>query len=68
MTLRLAALIALIPGLAFAHPGHGHTDPQSWTHYLTEPVHVAVLAIASVAAVFAMVRARKRSRVSRDRE
>jgi hypothetical protein len=34
-----------------AHPGHGHTDPESWTHYFTEPVHVIPLALAVGAAV-----------------
>jgi len=28
--------------LAF-HPGHGDTDPTSWRHYLTEPLHTALL-------------------------
>jgi hypothetical protein len=35
----------------FMHPGHGHTDPASWTHYLTEPVHVIPLALAAGAVV-----------------
>jgi len=35
----------------FMHPGHGHTDPGSWTHYLTEPVHVIPLAFAAIAVV-----------------
>lgn len=33
-----------------AHPGHGHTDPTSWVHYLTEPVHVVPFALAAGAA------------------
>jgi len=65
--LRLAALLALIPNLALAHPGHGHTDPTSWTHYLTEPVHVALLS-AAVVAGFVLVRARKRARANRTPE
>jgi len=32
--------------LAFAHPGHGDTEPESWSHYLNEPVHVLGLAAA----------------------
>jgi hypothetical protein len=35
----------------FAHPGHGSTDPSSWRHYLTEPLHVAVVVLAAIAAV-----------------
>lgn len=46
----------------FVHPGHGTTDPSSWRHYLTEPVHVIVVAAAIVAAValwrFALARER----------
>jgi hypothetical protein len=38
----LATLLAFLA----AHPGHGHTDPESWTHYLTEPAHVIPLALA----------------------
>jgi hypothetical protein len=37
--------------MTYAHPGHGHTDPGSWTHYLTEPVHVIPLALAVGAVV-----------------
>jgi membrane protein DedA with SNARE-associated domain len=43
------ALVTLAPAVAFAHPGHGGTDPASWVHHLTEPLHVAVLAGAAVA-------------------
>ena len=42
----LATLSALSPAVASAHPGHGTTAPNSWTHYLTEPVHIAVLGVA----------------------
>ena len=51
MTQRLATLLAFVPALAIAHPGHGHTAPESWTHYLTEPLHAGVLAGAAVASV-----------------
>jgi hypothetical protein len=51
--------------LAFAHPGHGDTDPDSWTHYLTEPVHVAVL-VAALAVTFFVIRAWRSAR-QRDR-
>lgn len=36
---------ALAPATAFAHPGHGATDPESVTHYLADPLHAAVLGI-----------------------
>lgn len=43
MTLRLAALLTFVPTVALAHPGHGTTESESWAHYLTDPVHVALL-------------------------
>jgi len=33
------AAVAGAPATAFAHPGHGHTDPHSLVHHLVEPVH-----------------------------
>ncbi|HEY1558557.1 MAG TPA: hypothetical protein VGF94_27225 [Kofleriaceae bacterium] len=39
---------------AFMHPGHGTTDPDSWRHYLTEPVHVVTLAALAVVVVVAI--------------
>lgn len=59
----LAALVASSPIVAHAHPGHGTTDPDSWAHYLTEPVHVVTLVAALAAATgigVAWRRARKR--------
>lgn len=41
----------LLPTTAFAHPGHGHTPAGTWAHYLTEPIHVAALAAATVVVV-----------------
>jgi hypothetical protein len=40
--------------LLLAHPGQGDTEPESWTHYLTEPVHVIGL-IAAVAIILVAV-------------
>lgn len=37
--------------LVLLHPGHGHTDPSGWLHYLTEPLHVATIGGAVVAAI-----------------
>lgn len=37
----------------FMHPGHGQTDPESWTHYVTEPVHAIPLALAAASLVAA---------------
>ena len=47
----LVLLVMLGPSLAHAHPGHGETEPDSWLHFLTEPVHVISLAIAILALV-----------------
>ena len=42
----------MIAAMFLAHPGHGTTDPESWRHYLTEPVHVlTALAIVALAVV-----------------
>ncbi len=46
----LALVLCLVPLPVFAHPGHGHTEPDTWRHYVTEPVHVLVL-VAVVAVV-----------------
>jgi hypothetical protein len=43
------------PTLAQAHPGHGHTDPRSPSHYAIEPVHVVPVVIAVAALVIAML-------------
>jgi hypothetical protein len=61
--LLLVLLVCCIPALAFAHPGHGHTDPGSWRHYLTEPVHVGVLASA-LAFVVSVILYRRRAKRS----
>lgn len=53
MTSRLALLLSFAPSVAAAHPGHGHTEPATWVHYLTEPLHVAVLVGGSLAAIVA---------------
>jgi putative copper export protein len=45
------ALLVLLPATAFAHPGHGQTDPDSWVHYLTEPTHVISIAFATMTAL-----------------
>lgn len=46
--------LMLIAALLAAHPGHGTTDPGSWRHYLTEPVHYAVI-LAAGASVWGAV-------------
>jgi hypothetical protein len=43
--------VKLLTLALLAHPGHGHTAPESWTHYLTEPVHVIPFALAAGAVV-----------------
>ncbi|MBX3162680.1 MAG: hypothetical protein KF773_42355 [Deltaproteobacteria bacterium] len=60
---RIALVLSLVvPSAALAHPGHGSTPPESWTHYLTEPVHVGLAAIALIAAAAAWRRLRRRAR------
>ncbi len=43
--------LGLFNAAAQAHPGHGSFAPQSWTHYVFEPVHAIPLIILAVAAV-----------------
>lgn len=62
----LASMLCLVSRHALAHPGHGDTDPDSWRHYLTEPVHVVVLAAALAAVVVAIFFARAGYRARRD--
>jgi hydrogenase/urease accessory protein HupE len=43
----IAASCLLLASAAAAHPGHGlGGGSQSWLHYLSEPLHVAPLALA----------------------
>jgi hypothetical protein len=52
---------------SLAHPGHGTTDPSSWRHYLTEPLHVVVIAGAALLVVEVVLwRVRRRSALKRD--
>ena len=51
---------------SLAHPGHGTTDPSSWRHYLTEPMHiVAFAAVASVVVELVLWRVKRRNVQSR---
>ena len=58
-------LLCCIPTLAFAHPGHGTTDPSSWRHDLNEPVHVGVLASAVALVVASVLELRRRRATAR---
>jgi len=42
LSLALLVVIAL-PELVMAHPGHGRTEPQSFWHYVSEPLHGGAL-------------------------
>jgi hypothetical protein len=65
VTSRLVALLALgLPSIAAAHPGHGHTDPDTWRHWLTEPVHLASIGAVTALAV-AITVAWRRARAAR---
>lgn len=49
--------------VAAAHPGHGAAPADTAAHYLTEPLHLALLVAAVVAAgaFVTLVRRRRRS-------
>lgn len=49
ISLGLLSAAVSLPG--FAHEGHGHTHGFTITHYLIEPVHLAVLLGALTASV-----------------
>ena len=58
------AMLFALAQPAFAHPGHGEPSRvASVWHYLLEPEHMLVIAVAAVAvwAVFRLRGARKRS-------
>jgi hypothetical protein len=48
-TLTVLVLAVLFPSLALAHPGHGHTAPESASHWLAEPAHLGGLVVLAVA-------------------
>ena len=62
-------LLLLLAPAAWAHPGHGHTEPDTWRHYLTEPVHVlagaAVMLVAFVVTRAWMARRKAQKMLSR---
>ncbi len=39
----LAVLVAMIPLLAMAHPGHGDHEEFTIIHYFTQPEHVVAI-------------------------
>jgi hypothetical protein len=49
------------PLLALGHPGHGSLDPASLLHYLLEPTHALVLAVA-IAGSWLALRAVRRAK------
>jgi hypothetical protein len=51
---RVMILILSVPGAAYAHDGHGHTDGDSPEHYLTEPYHI-IIVLAAVAIIGALM-------------
>lgn len=56
----IAFILVLLPGLTFAHPGHGEHGGFTITHYFTEPEHVALIMLIVAAIVIYALR-RKRA-------
>ncbi|MFN6129321.1 MAG: hypothetical protein ACK6DC_23475 [Planctomycetota bacterium] len=59
-------LVASMPAIALAHPGHGNADPSSLVHYLLSLEHaVPIATVCAIAAVITlglkMVRAGSRT-------
>jgi hypothetical protein len=56
-------LAGLLPFLAYAHEGHGHTEGFTIIHYLVEPVHLITLLAGSLLLyVFSRNLVRKRNK------
>ena len=59
---KLAAfLLAILPLLSFAHPGHGNHDHDGTggftvIHYITEPEHAIITLLSLAIVVFAVVK------------
>ena len=58
--------VGLVLGMAeaaAAHPGHGiGGGSEAWLHYLSEPLHVAPLALAALALALVRVHRRRAAR------
>jgi hypothetical protein len=61
-----AATLNALCAAAFAHPGHGSTEPTSVSHFLLEPVHAVPLAVITLAAVCGTLLLRRRRTHSGD--
>ncbi len=57
----IGLLIGVTPGVLHAHPGHGVSDASSWLHYISEPVHAALLLGLALLAFPLVRRALRRS-------
>lgn len=63
-SLGLAAVVS--PTLAWAHPGHGQTNPESVAHFALEPIHsVPVVALLLAVAAARLLLARSRRQLTR---
>ena len=65
------SIIFLFTGITklFAHPGHGTSDGNSLMHYLSEPLHAAILAsiviIIATSATWMIMRKKKNVSLNR---
>ena len=62
VALTVATLLCLA-GVAWPHPGHGVTDPETPAHYVVEPVHAwpVLILVGTIALVTYRVRSRRRN-------
>jgi hypothetical protein len=58
----LLPVVALnvLSAAAFAHPGHGSSEPASASHFLLEPVHAVPLAVIAIVAASAWLLLKRR--------
>jgi hypothetical protein len=57
-----AAALMCVAGTAWAHPGHGVTDPDTPAHYVVEPLHAipVLVLIGGVALALYRIRSSRR--------
>jgi hypothetical protein len=53
-------LVASLPIITFAHPGHGGSDGYTIIHYFSEPQHALISLGIMVAAIVLIVRERNK--------
>ncbi|MFM8450551.1 MAG: hypothetical protein ACKOAY_10650 [Haliscomenobacter sp.] len=59
------ASVLLLPILASAHPGHGHSNGYDSLHFLTAPEHLAPIVLAGTAVLLGLFMRYSRKKTTR---